>query len=202
MNANARVAVLISGGGSNMLSLVAAMQAQDYPAVPVLVLSNSPDAGGLARAQAEGISTIAVDHRNFPDRVAFEAALQIELEKAEVDFICLAGFMRILTSDFVGKWQGHMLNIHPSILPLFPGLNTHARALEAGMSVHGATVHEVTAELDAGGILGQAVVPVKADDTPSSLAARVLPQEHKLYPLVLRRYLEGDTRPVALFSED
>ena len=194
-----RVAILISGGGSNMEALVRSMDAS-HPAEPVLVLANTPGAGGLAKAQALGIATACVDHRPFKgDRPAFEAALTVELERAAPDIICLAGFMRILAPEFIARWQGKMLNIHPSILPLFRGLHTHQRALEAGMAVHGCTVHEVTGELDGGPILGQAVIPVNAGDTEDDLAARLLVQEHRLYPAVLRRFAEGDRRPVSLF---
>lgn len=194
-----RVAILISGGGSNMETLVQSMDAS-HPAEPVLVLANNPDAGGLAKAAARGIPTACVDHRSFKgDRPGFEAALHAELLKAAPDIICLAGFMRILAPEFIANWQGKMLNIHPSILPLFRGLHTHQRALEAGMAVHGCTVHEVTGELDGGPILGQAVIPVNAGDTEDDLAVRLLVQEHRLYPAVLRRFAEGDHRPLSLF---
>ena len=194
-----RVAILISGGGSNMEALVRDMES-DHPAEPVLVLANTPDAGGLAKAKARGIPTACVDHRPFKgDRAAFEAALTVELERAAPDIICLAGFMRILTPGFIARWHGKMLNIHPSILPLFRGLHTHQRALEAGMAVHGCTVHEVTGELDGGPILGQAVIPVKTGDTAEDLATRLLVQEHRLYPAVLRKFAAGDRTPVTLF---
>ena len=186
-----RVAILISGGGSNMVRLVESMTG-DHPARPVLVLSNNPDSGGLARAQAMGVPTATVDHRPFGrDRAAFETALSAPLEAARPDILCLAGFMRILTPDFVRRWDGRMLNIHPSLLPKYPGLHTHARAIEAGDSQAGATVHLVTPELDAGPILGQAQVPVLAGDTPDSLAARVLEAEHRLYPQVLAAFAAG-----------
>lgn len=193
-----RVAILISGGGSNMVTLVQSMTG-DHPARPVLVLSNNPDAGGLQKAADLGVDTAVVDHRPFgKDRAAFEAALMEQLSAANPDIICLAGFMRILTPDFTRAWQGRMLNIHPSLLPKYKGLHTHARAIEAGDGEHGCSVHEVTAELDDGPILGQARVPVLAGDTPDELAARVLPMEHKLYPAVLRRFAEGDRTPVYL----
>ncbi len=193
-----RVAILISGGGSNMEALVRDMD-ENHPAEPVLVLANNPSAGGLAKAKARGISTACVDHRLYKgDRPAFEAALHSALEKAAPDIICLAGFMRILTPEFTAHWQGKMLNIHPSILPLFRGLHTHQRALEAGMAVHGCTVHEVTGELDGGPILGQAVIKVRDGDTPDDLAARILPMEHRLYPAVLRRFAVDDREKVAL----
>ncbi|PIV74987.1 MAG: phosphoribosylglycinamide formyltransferase [Rhodobacteraceae bacterium CG17_big_fil_post_rev_8_21_14_2_50_65_11] len=193
-----RVAILISGGGSNMVALAESMTG-DHPARPCLVLSNRPGAGGLARAEAMGIATALVDHRRFgADRAGFEAALAQVLDAARPDILCLAGFMRVLTEGFVGRYAGRMLNIHPSLLPKYRGLDTHARALEAGDETHGCTVHEVTPELDGGPILGQARVPVLAGDTPETLAARVLVQEHRLYPLVLRRFAGGDRRPVLL----
>ena len=193
-----RVAILISGGGSNMVSLVDSMTG-DHPARPVLVLSNNEDAGGLAKAEARGISTAVVDHRPFRgDREGFEGILQEELACHTPDIICLAGFMRVLTESCVRPWQGRMINIHPSLLPKYRGLNTHARALEAGEAEAGCTVHEVTAELDEGPTLGQARVPVLAGDTPDTLAARVLDQEHILYPAVLRRFAGGDRSPIYL----
>ena len=195
-----RVAILISGGGSNMEALVKDME-NDHPAEPVLVLANNPTAGGLEKAAAKGITSTFVDHRPFKgDRPAFEAALHAELINAAPDIICLAGFMRILTPEFISLWQGKMLNIHPSILPLFRGLHTHDRALEAGMAVHGCTVHEVTGELDGGPILGQAVIPVLAGDTSEDLATRLLPMEHALYPAVLRKFAAGDRSPTTLYS--
>ena len=181
-----------------MLSLVDSMQG-DHPARPVLVLSNTPGAGGLAKAEARGVRTAVVDHRPFKgDRAGFEAALQAELERHAPDIICLAGFMRVLTEGFVRNWQGRMLNIHPSLLPKYKGLNTHARAIEAGDTRAGCTVHEVTPALDDGPVLGQAEVPVRPGDTPDTLAARVLEQEHRLYPAVLRRFAAGDRRIVRL----
>ncbi len=195
-----RVAILISGGGSNMVSLVEDM-ARDSFAEPVLVLANNPDAGGLEKAAARGIPTVCIDHRPFKgDRKAFEAELHKALSAANPDIVCLAGFMRILTPDFINKWAGKMLNIHPSILPLFRGLHTHQRALEAGMCVHGCTVHEVTGELDGGPILGQAVIPVLAGDTAGDLAARLLPFEHKLYPAVLRKFATGERTPTQILG--
>lgn len=193
-----RVAIFISGGGSNMVTLAESMTG-DHPARPVLVLSNNADAGGLKKAEAMGIPTAVVDHRPYKgDRPGFEAALQAELDKAQPDILCLAGFMRVLTAGFVEPWKGRMLNIHPSLLPKYRGLHTHARALEAGDAEHGCTVHEVTPELDDGPLLGQARVPVLAGDTPDTLAARVLEMEHKLYPAVLRRFAAGDKTPVLL----
>ncbi|SFS11967.1 phosphoribosylglycinamide formyltransferase [Yoonia litorea] len=191
-----RVAILISGGGSNMVALARSMEGA-HPAKPVLVLSNDPKAGGLAKAHDMGIATASVDHRPFgKDRAAFEAALDSALQKASPDIVCLAGFMRILTPEFTRQWEGRMLNIHPSLLPKYKGLHTHARALEAGDTEHGCTVHEVTAALDDGPILGQARLTINADDTPDRLAARLLPLEHRLYPAVLRRFAEGDKTPV------
>ena len=193
-----RVAIFISGGGSNMVSLVDSMTG-DHPARPVLVLANSADAGGLEKARARGVPTAVVDHRPFKgDREAFQEALQAELVKAAPDILCLAGFMRVLTASFVENWQGRMLNIHPSLLPKYRGLHTHARALEAGDREHGCTVHEVTPELDDGPILGQATVPVLPGDTPDALAVRVLEQEHRLYPAVLRRFAEGNREMLRL----
>jgi phosphoribosylglycinamide formyltransferase 1 len=193
-----RVAILLSGGGSNMMALVESMTG-DHPARPCLVLSNDPQAGGLAKAAEAGVPVAAVDHRPFRgDRAAFEAELIKPLLAAAPDIVCLAGFMRVLTGAFVSRFQGRMLNIHPSLLPKYTGLNTHARALDAGDREHGCTVHEVTAQLDEGPVLGQARVPVLKGDTPETLAARVLKQEHALYPAVLRRFAAGDRRSIHL----
>ena len=193
-----RVALFISGGGSNMLSLVKSMTG-DHPARPCVVLSNRADAGGLAKAEALGVATAVVDHRPYgADRGAFEAELQSVLLPHSPDMICFCGFMRVLTEGFTSQWDGRMLNIHPSLLPKYKGLHTHQRALDAGDSEAGCTVHEVTAKLDDGPILGQARVPVLAEDTAETLAARVLTQEHILYPAVLRRFASGDMRPVTL----
>ena len=193
-----RVAILISGGGSNMVALLRDM-AEDRAAVPVLVASNDPAAQGLDRAAALGVPTAAVDHRAFAgDRAAFEAALLTPLLAARPDILCLAGFMRVLTPGFVDRFRGRMLNIHPSLLPLYPGLHTHARALAAGDREAGCTVHEVTPVLDDGPILGQARVPVLPGDTEATLGARVLGMEHRLYPAVLRRFVRGDRSPVWL----
>lgn len=179
-----------------MLALVRSMTG-DHPARPVLVASNDPAAGGLAAAAALGIATAAVDHRAYSgDRAAFEAALLRPILAAKPDILCLAGFMRVLTPAFVTRFSDRMLNIHPSLLPLYPGLHTHQRALDAGDSEAGCTVHLVTADLDAGPILGQARVPILPGDTATSLAARVLAQEHRLYPAVLKRFAAGDRRPV------
>jgi len=171
----------------------------DHPARPVLVASNDPAAGGLAKAAAMGIPTAAVDHRPFKgDRAAFEAELLKPILAAEPDILCLAGFMRVLTPDFVTRFAGRMLNIHPSLLPKYPGLHTHQRALDAGDAEAGCTVHEVTPVLDDGPVLGQARVPVVPGDSAETLAARVLTQEHRLYPAVLARFAAGDRRPIFL----
>lgn len=191
-----RVAILISGGGSNMVELLKSMTG-DHPARACVVLSNIPDAGGLAKAEAAGVPTVVVDHKPFgADRAAFEAEMAKALDQYQPDIIALAGFMRVLTAEFVARYQGRMLNIHPSLLPKYRGLHTHARAIEAGDDIAGCTVHEVTADLDDGPILGQARVPVVAGDTPKTLAARVLVQEHRLYPAVLRRFVAGDRSPL------
>lgn len=193
-----RVAILISGGGSNMLRLIEDMRG-DHPARPVLVASNDPQATGLARAAAFGVPTAGVDHRLFPgDRAGFEAALLRPILETEPDLICCAGFMRILTPDFVQRFAGRMLNIHPSLLPKYTGLDTHARAIAAGDSHAGASVHRVIPELDAGPVLGQVRVPIPPGDTAAELAARVLVQEHRLYPAVLRRFVSGQTEPLWL----
>lgn len=183
-----RVAVLISGTGSNMTALLRAMQAPGHPARPVLVFSNDPGAPGLAAARALGVATAAADHRRFPDRASFDAEVQRALDAAGADLVACAGYMRIMTDALVRAWAGRMLNIHPSLLPLFKGLHTHARALAAGVAIHGCTVHEVVPELDSGRILGQAAVAVEPGDTPATLAARVLAREHALYPAVLAAF--------------
>lgn len=191
-----RVAIFISGGGSNMRALVDSMTG-DHPARPAVILANSEQAGGIQWARDQGLATEVVDHKPFnQDRPAFEAALTTALDPYNVDLICLAGFMRVLTAGFVTPWMGRMLNIHPSLLPKYPGLHTHQRALDAGDTIHGCTVHEVTPVLDDGPMLGQASVPVLADDTAETLAARVLVEEHHLYPDVLRRFASGDRTPV------
>ena len=193
-----RVAILISGGGSNMLALLRDMVG-DHPARAVLVASNDPGAQGLAHAQAAGVPVAAVDHRPYGrDRAGFEAALLQPILVADPDIICLAGFMRVLTPGFVTRFEGRMLNIHPSLLPKYPGLHTHQRALDAGDAQAGCTVHLVTPVLDLGPILGQAVVPVVVGDTVQTLAARVLVQEHRLYPAVLRRFANGVAEPLYL----
>jgi phosphoribosylglycinamide formyltransferase 1 len=189
-----RVAILISGRGSNMTALIEAARADDYPAEIVLVVSNRPDAAGLARAQASGIPTAVIDHSLFGrDRAAFEHALDQTLRDHAIELICLAGFMRLLTPWFVDRWSGRMLNIHPSLLPQFKGLDTHRRALEAGVERHGATVHFVVPEMDAGPIVAQDSVAVRAGDTEETLAARVLELEHQIYPRALRAVAQGRT---------
>jgi len=194
----ARVAILISGSGSNMVALADSM-AGDHPARPCLVVSNVPGAGGLAKARDRGIPTATVDHRDFKkDREGFERKLTSALEAHAPDILCLAGFMRILTPVFVDRYAGRMLNIHPSLLPKYPGLDTHARALAAGDTEAGCSVHAVTADLDSGPLLGQARVPVRPDDSAETLAARVQAQEHRLYPMVLRRFAAGDRTPIFL----
>lgn len=187
-----RVAVLISGRGSNMMALIEAAKAEDYPAEIVLVLSNLPDAAGLARAREAGIATAVVDHRRFgEDREAFEHLLDEELRKDRIELVCLAGFMRLLTAWFIKRWSGRILNIHPALLPDFKGLDTHRRALEAGAKRHGATVHFVVEETDAGPIISQQSVPVLQGDTEQTLAGRVLEIEHRIYPEALRLVAEG-----------
>lgn len=190
-----RVAILISGRGSNMVALIKAASAEDFPAEIAAVISNRADAGGLALASGEGISTLTIESKPFgKDRAAFEAVLQSTLDAHAIDFICLAGFMRLFTAEFVQRWYGRMLNIHPSLLPSFPGLDPQAQALNAGVKVSGATVHFVTPETDAGPIVMQGVVPVRDDDTPDTLAARILTIEHQIYPEALRLLTSGKLR--------
>jgi phosphoribosylglycinamide formyltransferase-1 len=193
--ARKRVAVLISGRGSNMAALIEAASDKSYPAEIALVVSNEPAAEGLARAAAAGIATAVVDHRRFGrDREAFECALQGELDRHRIEIVCLAGFMRLLTPWFVRRWDGRLLNIHPALLPAFKGLDTHARALAAGVKEHGATVHFVVSEMDSGPIIAQKAVPVRDGDTEATLAARVLEVEHQIYPQALRLVAEGRVR--------
>jgi len=193
-----RIAILISGGGSNMVHLLESLTA-DHLGRVVLVVSNVPGAGGLQKAEARGVATATLDHRPFAgDRIAFETELAKILAACKPDMICTAGFMRILTPEFVTPWAGRMLNIHPSLVPKYKGLNTHARALKAGDRFAGCSVHYVTPDLDGGQLIGQAVVPISEGDDAESLAARVLIKEHCLYPLVLRRVLEGNNAPVYL----
>ena len=185
-----RTAVLISGRGSNMAALAKAAQDPDYPAEIALVISNVPDTPGLRKAKELGVTAISIDHKAFLSRRQFETALDTALREADIDLVCCAGFMRVLTPWFVTRWENRLLNIHPSLLPKYKGLNTHQRALDAGDTEAGVTVHQVTAALDDGLILGQARVPVLADDTAQTLAARVLIEEHKLYPAVLRDFVK------------
>ncbi len=192
MNVRKKVAILISGRGSNMAALIEAAAAADFPAEIALVLSNRPDAGGLDLARQAGIPAESIDHRDFPgDRAGHEEAIDARLRAAGVEMVCLAGYLRRLTPFLVGRWAGTMLNIHPSLLPAFPGLDTHRRALEAGVALHGCTVHLVTDMLDGGPILAQAAVPVLAYDNEADLAARVLVQEHFLYSLALKYRIDG-----------
>lgn len=185
------IVILISGRGSNMRSIVEAAKAEKWPAKIAAVISNRADAAGLEYAAAAGIPTAVVVSKNYPDRAEFDAALQAEIDRYSPDLVVLAGFMRILTAPFVEHYAGRMLNIHPSLLPSFPGLATHQQALGFGVKVHGATVHFVTADLDHGPIVEQAVVPVLPDDTEHSLAERVLQQEHIIYPRAVRWFIEG-----------
>ena len=196
MSARKRVGVLISGRGSNMKALIDAAQAEDYPAEIVLVISNRADAGGLAIAKDAGIAARVIPHKNYPNRATFDAALDKALSASRVEIVCLAGFMRLLTPGFVAGWRDRMLNIHPSLLPEFPGLDTHARAIAAGRRVAGCTVHFVRAQTDTGPIVAQAEVPVEPGDTADSLAARVLEAEHRLYPRALALVAAGRARVV------
>jgi phosphoribosylglycinamide formyltransferase-1 len=190
-----RVAILISGRGSNMTALVEAARAQDFPAEIVVVISNKADAAGLAKARDSGVAAVTVESKPFgTDRAGFEAKLQSALDEYRVDLICLGGFMRLFTKGFVQHWQGRMLNIHPSLLPSFPGLNPHGQALRAGVKISGATVHFVIPETDAGPIVMQGAVAVRDDDTPQTLSARILEIEHRIYPDALRLVAGGGAR--------
>ncbi|QGM98687.1 phosphoribosylglycinamide formyltransferase [Methylocystis parvus] len=189
-----RTAILISGRGSNMDALIAAARAPDFPAEIVLVLSNRADAPGLAKAKAAGVAVAAVDHKIYAGREEFERSLQLVLETHRIDFICLAGFMRLFTPWFINQWRGRMLNIHPALLPSYRGLHTHERALADGVKIHGCTAHFVVPEMDEGPIVAQAAVPVLDGDTPETLGARVLSQEHVIYPLALRLAASGAVR--------
>jgi phosphoribosylglycinamide formyltransferase-1 len=193
--ARKRVAILISGRGSNMMALIEAAKDECYPAEIVLVVSSDPEASGLKHAAAANIRTAVVEHRMYGrEREAFERALLRELMQLKVELVCLAGFMRLLTPWFVRQWEGRLLNIHPALLPAFKGLNTHARALAAGVKEHGATVHFVVPEMDSGPIIAQAAVPVLPGDTEATLAARVLEAEHRIYPWALKQVAEGRVR--------
>ena len=187
-------AILISGRGSNMKSLVAAARAADYPAEIVLVISNRPEAAGIAWAREQGLPVTVIDHRQFATRDAFEAALEAALVAAGAEIVALAGFMRLMTPGFVERWQTRMVNIHPSLLPAFKGLHTHERALAAGVRIHGCSVHYVRAEMDSGPIIAQAAVPVVSGDSAETLAARVLEAEHRLYPLAVALVASGRVR--------
>ncbi len=190
-----RVAILISGRGSNMVALIKAAKADGFPAEIAVVISNRADAAGLVLATVEGIETVTIESKPFgKDRTAFETVLQATLEKHQIDLICLGGFMRLFTAEFVHAWYGRMLNIHPSLLPSFPGLDPHAQALNAGVKVSGATVHFVTPETDAGPIVMQGVVEVRDDDTPETLSRRILAIEHQIYPNALRLLAGGKLR--------
>ncbi|MBY5803504.1 phosphoribosylglycinamide formyltransferase [Rhizobium ruizarguesonis] len=186
-----RAVVFISGSGSNMMALVAAAKAADYPAEIVGVISDKADAGGLAKAAAEGIATFAFPRKDYASKDAHEAAIFSALDELKPDILCLAGYMRLLTATFIQRYEGRMLNIHPSLLPLFPGLHTHQRAIDAGMRIAGCTVHFVTEGMDEGPVIGQAAVPVLSGDTAESLAARVLTIEHQIYSQALRLFAEG-----------
>lgn len=195
--ARRRVGILISGGGSNMAALIAAAADPAYPAEIACVISNRADAGGLAKARAAGVPVVTVvDHKDFLDRESFERAIQRELTEAKVEIVALAGFMRLLTPWFIERWHDRLINIHPALLPSYKGLHTHARALADGVKIAGCTVHYVRPEMDVGPIIVQAAVPVLDDDTPDTLAARVLTQEHRIYPLALARVASGATRVV------
>ncbi|GGD85869.1 phosphoribosylglycinamide formyltransferase [Aureimonas endophytica] len=189
-----RVAVLISGRGSNMMALVEAARQPDFPGEIVAVLADKPEAAGLAFAAEAGIEGRAFPRRDYGSKAEHEAAFVAAIEAARADIVCLAGFMRLLSADFVERYRGRLINIHPSLLPKFPGLDTHGRAIAAGESEHGCTVHFVTAEMDAGPAIAQARVPVLPGDTPDSLAARVLKEEHRLYPQALATVLRGEAR--------
>lgn len=193
--ARLKVGVLISGRGSNLQALLDAVAATDFPAEIALVISNVPGAAGLDRARAAGVPVVTIDHKKFgkglEGKEAFEAALHRALEGAAVELVCLAGFMRLLSPAFVARWQGRLINIHPSLLPAFKGLDVHAAMLRAGVKIAGCTVHYVSAEMDAGPIIGQAAVPVLPEDTPETLAARILAEEHRLYPECVRRIALG-----------
>jgi phosphoribosylglycinamide formyltransferase 1 len=190
-----RVAILISGRGSNMVTLIEAAAADNFPAEIAVVISNRADAGGLEKARASGVATLTIESKPFgSDRAAFETALQSALDQHRIDLICLGGFMRLFTPEFVQRWRGRMLNIHPSLLPSFPGLEPQAQALRAGVKISGATVHFVIPQTDAGPIVMQGAVAVRDDDTPGTLAARILEIEHRIYPAALRLVARGEVR--------
>lgn len=190
----ARVAVLISGRGTNLQALLDACADPDYPAEIALVISNRPKATGLERAKQAGVAVEIIDHKDFKSRDDFDAAIHDALKTAKIDFICLAGFMRVLGAKFASDWRGRLINIHPSLLPSFEGLHVHERMIEAGVKIAGCTVHFVSAEVDNGPIIGQAAIPVLPGDDADRLAARILEQEHRLYPSCLRMLVEGKAR--------
>jgi phosphoribosylglycinamide formyltransferase-1 len=194
-----QVAILISGRGSNLQSLIDATSAEDFPAEIVLVISNRPKAKGLKRAEKANIPTLVIDHKAFGDddtsRAEFDSEITRALEAANVSYVCLAGFMRLLSPQFVERWRGKLLNIHPSLLPAFKGVNVHQRMIEQGVKIAGCTVHFVTAEMDAGPIVGQAALAVKPDDNEATLSKRILELEHRLYPECLRQICDGKARP-------
>ena len=192
--AGLKVGILISGRGSNMAALIDASGAADFPADVVQVIANNPDAAGLSHASAAGIETRVIDHREFADRAGFEDAIDAALRQAGVELVCLAGFMRLLGAEFLRRWHDRVLNIHPSLLPAFRGLHAHEQAIASGVRISGCTVHIVRPEMDAGPIVVQAAVPVAADDTADTLAARVLTAEHRIYPQALRLMAEGRIR--------
>jgi phosphoribosylglycinamide formyltransferase 1 len=196
VSARRRTAILISGRGSNMAALIGAARAPDFPAEIALVLSNKSSAGGLVLARQASVAAAVVDHKIYAGRDEFEGSMQALLDIHRIDLICLAGFMRILSAPFTARWQGRMLNIHPSLLPSFRGLDTHARAIEAGVKLHGCTVHFVEPELDSGPIIAQAAVEVRDDDTAETLGARVLAQEHALYPSALALVAAGGVETI------
>ena len=191
-----KIAILISGRGSNMERLIEAASAPDYPAEIVKVISNRPDASGLRTAANAGIATQSIDHKSYASRAAFDAALEEALNEADVDLVCHAGFMRILTDEFAARWEGRMVNIHPSLLPSFKGIRVQQQAIDAGATISGCTVHYIIPALDSGPIIAQAAVPVLTDDTAETLSARILEAEHKLYPLALRLVVNGQARVV------
>ena len=193
-----KIAILISGNGSNMRALIQDMTRNNHPAEPALVLSDRSDANGIAFAKEKNILTKVVNYRTFKSQKTFEEILIQHILDSNIDLVCLAGFMRILSPLFVNKFKNSILNVHPSLLPLFPGLNTHEKVLSSGMALHGATIHMVTNELDGGKILGQCIVPVLKGDTQITLAARLLKQEHILYPKIVRKFINGEDNPFLL----
>ena len=200
MDKKIKIAILISGNGSNMLALINDMRNEDHPAKPVLVISDRPEAQGLLLAKSKNIDTAIVNYKKYTNRQDYEEKLKNLISSSGAEIICLAGFLRILSADFVNSFKNSILNVHPSILPLFKGLNTHAKVLISGMAIHGATVHLVTEELDSGEILGQGITKILEGDTINVLADRVLKLEHKLYPLVLRNFLKKETGKIVLFD--